>query len=224
VKRLQKLQDGLTIVELVIALTITTALMLVIVGFAVDKLRDSTIQSTKNDLLANAETGLTRITNDIRLANSADNANRWSDANAPGAPSNLYSWASGSSVVILATAAQDTDGNIIFDDAHDYVSAKNDTIYFVQNGTLWRRTLAAPNAGNRAKTSCPVASATSSCPADGRVLDNVSSFQAKYFDGSDTEVSPDSARSVQLTVTLLKRIYRQDISVTYTTRMVFRNG
>lgn len=217
-------QSGMTLVELLIALVITGLLMTVIVGFSTDKLRDSALQGAKNDLLTNAQTGLNRVTNDIRLANSADDQNRWSDNNAPGAPGDLYSWNSSASVLILAIAAQDSSGNILFDDAHDYVSAKNNSIYYVSNGTLWRRTLAAPKTGNAATTSCPSSTANATCPADRRVLDDVSDFQVTYYDGSDQQVDPSSARSIKLQVTLTRHVYGQNITVSYTTRMVFRNG
>lgn len=224
-KRRQRLnQGGLTIVELSIALTITAALMAIIVGFSVDKLEQSSLQSMQQDLLAGAETGLNRVTTDIRLATSADDNNRWDDPNAPGAPTNDFSWQSNGSTIVLAIAAQDSSGNIIFDDPHDYISAKNNIIYYLSGGTLWRRTLAASNAGNSAITTCPPSLATSSCPADKDILDNVSSFSVQYYDGNGQQVDPASAHSIQLSVQLKEHKYRQDVTANYTTRMVFRNG
>jgi type II secretory pathway pseudopilin PulG len=215
---------GMTLVELSVALVLITAISAVIVGFAVDKIQQSTKQTIRYDLLSNAESGLNTVANDIRLSSRADDANRWQDDNAPSAPSNKLSWVSNSTTLVLAIGAQDSDNNIIFDDAHDYVSAKNNYIYYVKNKTLYRRILAAPVSGNKAHTSCPPASATTSCPADKEVMDNVSSFNIKYYDGSSQIVTPSNARSVELSITLLVHRYTQDISASYTTRMVFRNG
>jgi len=217
-------QAGLTIIELSIALTITAALMAIIVGFSVDKLQQGSMESMKQDLLSNAETGLNRMATDVRVATSADDNNRWEDTYAPGAPSDLLSWQSNSATLVLATAAEDGSGNIIFDDPHDYVSAKNNVIYYLKDGSLWRRVLAASNDGNKAVTTCPPSAATPSCPADSDVLDNVSSFAVQYYDGADQQVSPTDAHSVQLTVQLKQHKYSQDITADYTTRMVFRNG
>lgn len=223
--KLQRLnQAGVTMVELLIALVLTAAVFTVIIDFSIDKLADSAKQNIKYELLTNAETGLNRVANDIRLATSADENNRWADDNAPGAPTDPLSWQSNTSTLVLAMAAVDSSNNVIFDDAHDYVSAKNNIIYYVSNGTLYRRTLAAPNSGNTAITTCPPASATSSCPADREVLDNVTSFSIAYYGSDGTTTIPTSAHSVQLNVTLLEHKYRQDISVQYSTRMVFRNG
>ncbi len=215
---------GLTLVELLVALILTTAISTLIVNFAIDKLQQSTLQTLQFDLLTNAETGLNRVANDVRLATSADENNRWDDNYAPAAPTDTLSWTSDSDTLVLAVAAQDISRNIIFNDAHDYVSAKNNVVYYLQNGTLYRRVLAAPNSNNAAKTTCPSASATSSCPADAAVLENVSSFTVHYYGSDGSTVVPTSAHSVQLDVTLLKHQYGRDIRADYKTRMVFRNG
>jgi len=217
-------QMGLTLVELLIALLLTTAISGLIITFSVDKLQQSSEQSIQYNLLSNAETGLNRVANDVRLATSADDNNRWQDANAPSAPSNELSWQSNSSTLVLATAAQNSSRNIIFDDAHDYISAKNNIIYYLTGGTLYRRTLAAPNTGNAATTTCPPSAKSSSCPADADVLDNVSSFSVQYYGSDGSTTTPTNAHSVQLNVTLLQHRYNHDITAQYTTRMVFRNG
>ncbi len=223
-RQLGESQAGLTLVELLIALILTAALSGLIISFSVDKLEQSAIQTMRYDLLTNAETGLNRVTNDIRIASDADTNNRWQDPYSPGAPSNELSWQSNSSTLVLAIAAVDNKNNIIFDDAHDYVSAKNNIIYYVQNGSLYRRVLAAPVSGNAAVTTCPPIDATTSCPADADVLDNVSSFSIQYYDSNGTVTTPVDAHSVQLNVTLSENKFGQNISVQYATRMVFRNG
>lgn len=217
-------ETGLTIVELSIALTITAVLSTIIIGFSVDKLQQSSLQTMQYELLTNAENGLNTITNDIRLATSADDNNRWQDANSPGAPSNELSWQSDGDTLVLATAAQDSSGAIIFDDVHDYVSAKNNVVYYLSGGSLYRRILADPVSGNSAMTTCPASLVTANCPGDKDVLDNVNSFSVQYFNGQNQQVDPAAAHSVQLTVLLKQHKYNQDITANYTTRMVFRNG
>lgn len=215
-------QLGFTITELLVAIIVGTILSGAIMGFMTDELKQSTISLAKAGLLHDAEVGLDTTANDIRLSSNADDNNRWQDANAPVAGS-PYSWQSNSTTLILATAATDTSGNIIWQDANNYIPYKNNIIYFLQNGTLYKRILAADVANNSAVTSCPASSATASCPADRIMLQNVSSFSIAYHDGNGADVVPSSARSVVLTVTLSKTEYNQALTETYTTQMVFRN-
>jgi hypothetical protein len=214
----------MTLVEVTITLILVVAISSVVMGFSVDKIRQSTQQTIKYNLLSDAEKGLNTVTNDIRLSSRADDANRWQDNNAPLAPGDKLSWKSNASTLVLAVAAQKTGGIIIFDDVHNYVSAKNNHIYYLKDKTLYRRTLAAPVTGNTAVTTCPPASSTGSCPSDKTIMENVTSFSISYYDGANQVVTPSNARSVSLSVAMSVNRYGQDISVKYTTRMVFRNG
>ena len=217
-------ESGLSIIELAIALAITAFLMTIVVSFSVDKLEQNTIQNTQYQLLTNAETGLDRISADVRVASAEDDNNRYQDPYAPSAPSNELSWASNGTTLILATAATDNKNNVLWSDAQDYVSDKNDIIYYLKNGSIYRRMLADPVAGNAASTTCPPANATAACPADSDILDNVSSFSVEYFNSENQQVTPSNARSIQLSVILSVSKYNQNITANYTTRMVFRNG
>ncbi|HEX7368290.1 MAG TPA: hypothetical protein VF261_01385, partial [Candidatus Saccharimonadales bacterium] len=148
--------------------------------------------------------------------------NRWQDPNAPD-PTNELSWQSNSSTLILATEAQDKNGNIIFSDPLDYITEKNNNIYFVQNGTLYKRVLAAPDPNNSAVTTCPAATSSSSCPPDAVLVHNVASFSVQYYDAANASVPPSDARSIGITLQLATTEYGHTIHASYTTRMVFRN-
>jgi type II secretory pathway component PulJ len=217
-------EGGVSLIELLIALILTAALTTLVVSFSVDKLEQNAIQNTQYVLLTNAQTGLDRIGSDIRIASAADDNNRYQDPYSPGAPSNELSWASNSTTLILAVAATDSRNNVLWSDAQDYVSDKNDVIYYLSNGSIYRRVLADPVSGNAATTTCPTAHATAACPADSDVLDNVTSFSVEYFNSDNQQVTPSNARSIQLSVTLSVSKYNQNITANYTTRMVFRNG
>jgi hypothetical protein len=75
------------------------------------------------------------------------------------------------------------NGTIPFDD--EYV------LYY--NGSskqLSLRSLANPSApGNRLKTSCPPESATSSCPADKIIIDNLTSLDVTYYSRSGNTIN-----------------------------------
>lgn len=215
--------NGMTIIELLITCVIVSILSIVLVAFLGSWTEQHAISQTRVTVLADAQNALDQITDKVRLSASADQNNRWEDQHAPSAPSDLLSWSSGTHVLVLASAEVDTSGNIVFSDALNYTSQKNNLIYYVSNGTLYQRTLAAPDSENSETTSCPPESPTEVCPSDKRMADNVSDFTVTYYDASNSEVVPTSARSVGLSLTLTKDSYKQQISETYETRMVFRN-
>lgn len=214
--------SGFTLVELLIALVVTGIVIGILMNFMMGSLVQSTLASAKANLLSEAQTTLNLVNNDIQLSSSADTNNRWQDPNAPD-PTNELSWQSNSSTLILATAAQDKSGNIIFSDPLKYITEKNNNIYFVQNGTLYKRILAAPDANNSAVTTCPAAESSSSCPPDKVLIHNVSSFSVQYIDAANQSVTPANARSIQITIGLADTKYGHNITASYTTRMVFRN-
>jgi len=212
-------QKGFTVVELAISISVTAILMAVIFGFMTNSLIQYTNDSNRANLINSAQTGFEKITNDIRLSASADDNNRWPDAHAP---SGDFSWTSDNDTLVLATAVEDTSGNIVFADPANYISQKNNVIYFLQNGNLYRRVVAAPGT-NSAKTTCPTGFVTASCPADKLILENIKDFRVKYIDEQNAEVAPTDARAIELYAKLEKKTYSEPVTVDYTTRMVFRN-
>lgn len=215
--------NGFTLVETIIALTVTSILMFIIIDFMTNSIIQYSLTEERSKLLNEAQSGLDVIGNDIRLSGNADNNNRWEDINAPAAPTNLFSWQSNNSQLVLATAVEDTSGNIIFADPALYISEKNNNIYYVNNRKLYKRTLASSVNDNRAKTTCPADRASSDCPADRELLDDVETFTVKYYNSQNQEVAPTDARSVELYIKLQENKYSQPVSVDYSTRMVFRN-
>lgn len=221
---MRKLSDGgFSIVELVVVISVTTILIIIIGTFLISNLQQSTLATAKSTMLNEAQQTLDLAANDIRLSANADTNNRWPDSNSPGGSANPLAWASNSNTLILAKAAEDSSGTIIFADTNSYITEKDNVIYFVKDGTLYKRTIASDRISNAAKTSCPKSSASTSCPADKELLHNVTEFTVTYKDGQDNTVSPADARSIELGVTVSKPMYQRDVSVNYKTRMVFRN-
>lgn len=221
---IKKLNDtGMSVVELLVVLTVTTTLVLIITGFLITNLQQSTLATARGNILRETEQSLDLAANDIRLSANADTNNRWPDVNSPTGGTNQYSWQSNGTTVVLATAAENSSGAVIFSDSKNYITEKNNLVYFVKNGTLYKRTIASPVTGNSAKTSCPIALATASCPADKELLHDVTAFGVTYKDGQNNSVTPTDARSIELSVTVSKPLYGKNVSVDYKTRMVFRN-
>lgn len=214
-------QKGFTLVELIVVMLVMSVLALMLANFIATWLQSETNTQKRADLLANAQNALDTITEDIRMSGSVDTNNRWPDANGPSG--NQFGWTSGSQTVILAKTAVTSGNAVIFSDPASYITQKDNAIYYLSGTTLYRRILKSTDATDAAKTTCPPAVATSSCPADKTIATGVSSFLATYYDADNGVVTPANARSVQLAITLSTKQNTQTISASYTTRMVFRN-
>lgn len=216
---------GFTVIELLVAMSVMGLLIIVFMNFTNNTLVQTSITSARGDLLREAQLALDLIARDIRLSSNADDFNRIPDNNAPDAPTNPFSWYSDENTLVLATAAMDANKNIIFEDPLRYSSLKNNNIYYVQDRTLYIRTLAADQAENIARTSCPENIATTDCPADRKlIINNVERFKIRYLSADDTEVlTPTEARSIELTLALQVKRFGRTIQSSYITRTVFRN-
>ncbi len=211
---------GFTLVELMIVMIVMSILSLVLANFIVTWLQASSAAQERSSLLTSAEDAVDKINADIRVSGSADTNNRWADQYASGGQ---YSWQSDGQTLVLAKVAMDSAHNVIFSDQANYITQKDNVIYFISGTTLYRRTLASDSANDAAVTTCPAANATSTCPADTVVAKGVSSWLVTYFDADQNVVTPANARSVQVAMTLSSKVNSQTVNASYTSRMVFRN-
>lgn len=210
--------------ELLVATVIMSVLIVGIMTFLTTTMVNNSVRNARADLLREAQLTLDVLTKDIRLSANVDAANRLEDPNSPdAAETEGFGWVADSDTLVLATAVEDTDRNIIFQDEAHYITEKNNIVYYIQDGNLYKRTIAADIDGNRLSTTCPEAAATSSCRADTKLAENVQNFSVRYFDAINQEVEPDQARSVEITLALHKRQFSRDVTAEYTTRTVFRN-
>jgi prepilin-type N-terminal cleavage/methylation domain-containing protein len=216
-------QRGYTIVEVLISLVITSILVGVLAIFSISSLINNAINGARIDLQSEAQLALDMIGEDIRLASGADLNNRWQDDNAPGAPTDTLSWESDGDVLVLSTVAENAEREILFEDVSNYISYKNNTIYYIEDGILYKRIVAADIPDNRSNTTCPEAVATVTCRADSAILSNIEELVFTYVDRSGNVVAPENARSVEVLVRLSVDRAGQTIRAEYQTRMVFRN-
>ncbi len=216
-------EAGFTIIEVVVSVVLVAIMITVITGFGLSTLSSYSINTARAELLGDARLATDIVNRDIRLSANVDEANRIDDNNAPNAPDDTLSWQSDENVLVLATPAEDTDGNILFADASNYVTEKNNHIYYVENGELRRRVLAADVAENSAVTTCPPEQASEDCPADSVFAENVATFQLRYVDRLGEETTVDNARAVEMVLELAAERFGRTIEVNQESRMVFRN-
>lgn len=217
-------QRGFTIIELIVAVSVVSVIGLLVIGFLTDGSTDSLRSIARTDLQYQSQVALDIANKDIKYASGATTNNAWPDAHSPGAPSNLYSWQSDGDTLVLASPATNASGAYLYADPATYLPHKNNIVYFVQSGNLYRRMIAAAVPGNSAVTTCPEASASPACPADMLVSPDVNGFTVNYLDGSNNPVAPTGAHALKLDLQLRQITGAQTIETSYTIHVVFRNG
>lgn len=215
---MKRFDKGFTLVEVLVATAVTGILILVIMSFFVNSLVAFTINSARGDLLRDAQLSLDSITQELRLSSNSYEGASLLDENAP-----AEGWLSDNDTLVVATAAVDSANNILFADMFHYTSHKNNTIYYLDGTDLKRRIIAIDVPNNAQRTSCPENVSSLICPADAVLAENVRQFNVKYFSGDNVEVTPDEARSIEITLELAKTQYGRELDAKYVTRTVFRN-
>ena len=223
-------QSGFTLFELLLAISISSVLVLAVSNFATSGLSGSNQDYNKTLVLTNAKEAVNIVARQIRAAKSVQATNSLPDIHAPGAPADLYSWSGTSgnnATLILAVPSRDTDGNIIYIDGLHTAVYTDDVIFYLDSSTrkLFRRRIANPSApGNAAVTTCPPSVATPSCPADANVVDDVASLSTAYLSSNNTSVTiPSGTEAVQYTVTETRTINSRDYTGTYSSIATLRN-
>lgn len=213
---------GVTLIELVVATAVISVLIVLTMDFLSEQIVQNSIKSARADLQLETQLTLDSINHDVKHSAGVDPQNRWEDDYAPGAPTDLFSWSSGSDTLILAKPATDSSNDILFEDPFTYVTYKDNVIYYLDGQSrLRKRILAAPVPGNSQNTTCP--DEASGCAVDPVLASNVTQFLVEYFDGNDNPVVADNARSVQITLAMSTIKYNRNISGQSSIRTVFRN-
>ena len=227
---------GYTLVEMLVAISISTLLILAIGNYTASSIIGSNQDYNKTLVLANAKDAVNIVARQVLMARGVEASNSLADNHAPNAPTDLYSWSgaagSGTSLILLEPS-RDTGGNIVYYNGSHTAVYTDEVIFYLDSSShkLYKRVLANPNlpvgTTNGTKTTCPPASASPSCPADADVVDDVANLVTKYIaaDGTvcSTGCSPTGTEAVNYTVTETRTINGKSYTGTYTSVATMRN-
>lgn len=207
--------------ELIISISIigiiSVSLFAIITNYLVLITRNNTIV----EMTASSQNMLRTAVEELRYGAGVRQTATITDANAPGGGWNTSNSAF---IIVIAAPALDSSRNYIIDP--DTGSPyNNELVYFKQGTTLYKRTLANPDAtGNSLKTSCPANLATVNCPADKVLLDNLSNMVFTLYDQDNaTTTDPLLARSVKIDLSMYKDTFGDPITLSNSIRVTLRN-
>ena len=221
-------QAGYSLIELLVAISISTILLLIATDFVITGTLNANIDYNRTVVQSNTKSAVENVARTIRTARSVEATNSQPDPNPP-VTGNPYSWtatAGSNATLILAVPARDASNNLLYVDGLHSSIYTNDVIFYLDSTTrrLYRRTIANSATGNVAKTTCPPAIATASCPPDTIIVEDIAGLTTRYFDNANTSVAvPSGTESVGYSVTETKNIGNRSYSSTYSTITTLRN-
>lgn len=219
-RTLKQDERGMTIVELIIALTMAVIMsgVLFMVTF---RFYANAVQSQQAaELALESQTLLGQLTEDLRLAVGVSANSVITDANRPAG----WETSDANNILVISSPAVDSDQNIIYDPdtGSPYT---NDFIYYLSGGVMYKRILKNEAAtGNVANTTCPEAVATTTCLEDRIFSEHISDFSFIMYDSNNVVVTdPIQAASLEMRVDSARDVFGKPVTLSNTTRITQRN-
>lgn len=214
-------QAGFTLVELVVVVTVLAVIAVVFLGMCTSFFVVINRNNHLQEMTVSSQNLIRSTVEAIRYGDGVRQTNQITDPNAPAGGWNTSNTAF---VIIIPIPALDSSRNYIIDPdtGSPYM---NELVYYKNGKTLMKRTLANPSAtGNRLRTSCPPASATSACPADRVLAEFVKSMTFTLYDqNADPTTTASLARSVKITLDMERNAPGSPLNLTSTIRVTLRN-
>lgn len=212
-------EGGFTIVELLVAVAVASIASVLIMYAFVFMYGGLLKQQARSQMVLESQLFLKRMVDDIRVANQILSTNTLSDSYEP-----TGGWITSdpANIIVLTQPATDSSNNFIFDDSTGY-PYQNEIVYFSEDTTMYRRLLAnGIPINNDAATTCP--QFTPGCARDVELTSRLQNMLFVFYDINDNlTVVPEEARSVEITVNLIDRIYGEEIAISNKTRVTLRN-
>lgn len=211
---------GFTLVELLISITLIGIISVGLMGVITNYLVVITRNNKFVDMTTDSQNLLRITVEELRYSAGVRQSNTISDPNA------LAGWNTSNSnfVIIIALPALDSSQAYIIDPLTGS-PYNNEIVYFKQGRTLFKRLLANPSAsGNSVLTSCPAASASSSCPAD-RTLNTTTENMVFTLYDQDDAITANAllARSIKIDLLLQEDTFGDPLVLNNSIRTTLRN-
>lgn len=213
--------DGFSIVELLITISmigvISGTIIVIISNYMVTINRNTIITEMTSD----SQNLLRSTVEELRYGAGVRQTNLIADSNTPGG----WNTSNSNFVIIIAVPALDSSHNYIIDTATG-APYNNELVYFKLGTTLYKRILAHPSAtGNTLRTTCPVASATPTCPADKKLSDYVKNMIFTLYDQDNiSTLDPLLARSVKIDLVMERDNFGQPQVLNNRIQVTLRNN
>lgn len=215
-------QAGFTIVELAIAISVLSILMIGLLAFMFNSFALVTRNGVLSEMNIDSQNLLRVTAETLRYGAGVRQNNTVSD---PNQPSGGWTTSNSAFVIIISVPALDSSKNYIMnsDTGEPYL---NELVYYKDGTRLRERILANPSAsGNNLTTTCPDSAASSSCPADKVLIDNVKDMVFTLYDQDNNSTNNSvNARSVKIVLDMESVSLGEPISLTNTIRVTLRNN
>ena len=217
-----KNQSGFTLPELVMSISLIGIISISLLSAITYYFTYVTRNNAMVDMTNDSQNFLRSTAEELRYGAGVRQSNSITDANAPGGGWNTSNT---NFVIVIAMPATDTSDSYIIDTATGD-PYNNEYVYYKQGTSLYRRKLAHPSAtGNSTKTTCPPASATSTCPADTALLPYVDDVTFNLFDqDNNSTADPLLARSVKVNLSMRRDTFGNPLVLANSVQATLRNN
>lgn len=213
--------SGFTIVELLIGISVASILFLAFMAAILNYFVLLTQNNALIDMTNSSQNLLRSTVSALRVSDGVRQTNSITD---PNAPSGGWNTSNSNFVIVIDTPSLDVNHNYIIDSTTGgpYM---DELVYYKSGTSLYKRTLANPNAtGDTLATSCPPSLATSTCPADADLADYFQSMSFTLYDqNAATTTDPTQARSIGISLVMQRSVFGQSISLNNAIRVTLRN-
>lgn len=214
-------ENGYTVVELITVIVVLGIILIPLSVITINFMGAMIARNTEAQLAAESQILLRSITEELRTASSVRPNATIAD---PNAPPGGWTTANASLILVISTPVLDNspDRNFVPDPLTN-LPMQNEIVYFAKDKDLYRRRLANPAAPvNNISTTCPVASPT--CPADTKLTSNFDHMDFVLYNQDDAVTTDISqARSILMTVNMIKPTFGRDAKFINQMRMTIRN-
>lgn len=214
-------QPGFTVVELLISISVIGILMISVMAVTLNYYVLISRTNLRTDMVNDSQNLLRSTVEAIRYGAGVRQSATITD---PNAPAGGWNTSNSAFVIIIAVPTLDSDDNYIIDSTTGQ-PYNNELVYYKSGSLLYRRTLKNTSAvGNTAVQTCPPASATPGCPADTKLLENLSSMAFVLYDQDDAVTTdPLITRSVKINLSMVKDTFGNPITINNSIRTTLRN-